>query len=104
MGDEKLENIDPFKDLRITPSVEYYWPGDLKRHVNIHVCLQSLYYHSLTFLSSRNVWQQVDNPESQESLRPGIMDSNAMQRLLKRSKITGGIRSTTPRKFVKMVI
>ena len=50
MGDESLENTDPLKDLRITPSVVDYYPDPQKDYhypVNIHVCLHCLYCHDM---------------------------------------------------------
>ena len=49
MGHESLENTDPLKDLRITPSLEKYKPKGQKESetVTIHVCLQCLYCHNL---------------------------------------------------------
>ena len=51
MGDESLENTDPLKDLRITPSAEKYYPDPSKRDhfypVTVHVCLEVLYRQDL---------------------------------------------------------
>ena len=75
MDDESLENTDPLKDLRITPSAEKYTPKGQKVSCDVIIRVSylpalSLLYELLTFLSSANARQRVDTQKSQESPRP----------------------------------